>query len=157
MNKSQRKENTKHQYQIIIAEDATVEAKKAQTVRCQPIITNEHLPDSACGVFEPSRRFETKFGLVFSNALVQADTNNNLFLFVIMITLFLVCFYLFYLFRGGCVGASAKCYIVWRRVIVAISFLIKAFNCKFLLSAIRSAGSVKTLFFCYKFSIQVIY
>ena len=37
------------------------------------------------------------------------------------------------------------------RVIVAISFLIKAFNCKFLLSAIRSAGSVKTLFFCYKF------
>ena len=42
------------------------------------------------------------------------------------------------------------------RVIVAVSFLIKAFNCKFLLSAIRGAGSVKTLFFCYKFSIQVI-
>ena len=37
------------------------------------------------------------------------------------------------------------------RVIVAISFLIKAFNRKFFLSAIRSAGSVKTLFFCYKF------
>ena len=37
------------------------------------------------------------------------------------------------------------------RVIVAISFLIKALNCKFLLSAIRSAGSLKTLFFCYKF------
>ena len=37
------------------------------------------------------------------------------------------------------------------RVIVAISFLIKAFNWKFLLSVIRSAGSVKTLFFCYKF------
>ena len=37
------------------------------------------------------------------------------------------------------------------RVIVAISFLIKAFNFKFLLSAIRSAGSVKMLFFFYKF------
>ena len=37
------------------------------------------------------------------------------------------------------------------RVIVAISFLIKAFNCKFLLSAIRSAGSVKTPFSSYKF------
>ena len=56
---------------------------------------------------------------------------------------------LFYLFRGGYVGASAILYA--DRVIVAISFLIKAFNCKFLLSAIRSAGSVKTLFFCYKF------
>ena len=32
-----------------------------------------------------------------------------------MITLFLVCFFLFYLFRGGYAGASAKCYIVWRQ------------------------------------------
>ena len=40
---------------------------------------------SACGEFEPSRRFETKYGLVFSNVLVQAHTIKNLFLFVINI------------------------------------------------------------------------